>query len=115
MAIKTLADIQTQLSTGGSSGKIVEQDLIKDIVDSFTHADDLATDIADFVTDAELTTALADYSTTAETTTILADYTLSADLLQAAQADSVAADTAAMVVDFNLLLAKLRLAGIITP
>lgn len=31
----------------------------------------------------------------------------------AAQADSVAADTAAMVVDFNALLAKLRTAGII--
>lgn len=36
-------------------------------------------------------------------------------LLQAAQVNSVAADTAAMVVDFNALLVKLRAAGIITP
>lgn len=85
MAVKTLADINTQLSTGGSSGRFVEQDLIKDIVDSFAISTDL---------DA---------------------YKTEASLLQAAQADSVAADTAAMVVDFNLLLAKLRLAGIITP
>ncbi len=35
-------------------------------------------------------------------------------LLQAAQANSAAADTAAMVVDFNALLVKLRAAGIIT-
>src|SRR5688572_21194229 len=102
MAIKTLTDIQTQLSTGGSSGRIVQQDLVQDIVDSFVHADDLATDIADFVTDAELTTALGDYKT-------------EASLLQAAQVDSVAADTATIVADFNSLLAKLRLAGIITP
>jgi hypothetical protein len=34
---------------------------------------------------------------------------------QAAQANSVAADTAAMVVDFNALLVKLRAAGVITP
>lgn len=102
MAIKTLTDIQTQLSTGGSSGRIVQQDLIQDIVDSFVHTDDLVTEVADFVTDAELTTALDAYKT-------------EASLLQAAQANSVAADTAAMVVDFNLLLAKLRLAGIITP
>ena len=33
---------------------------------------------------------------------------------QAAQADSVAASTAALVTDFNALLAKLRLAGILT-
>lgn len=33
---------------------------------------------------------------------------------QAAQADTVAADLAALKVDFNLLLAKLRLAGILT-
>lgn len=33
---------------------------------------------------------------------------------QAAQADSVAADLTAMKVDFNALLAKLRLAGILT-
>ena len=32
---------------------------------------------------------------------------------QAAQADTVAADLAALKVDFNLLLAKLRLAGIL--
>lgn len=36
-------------------------------------------------------------------------------LLQAAQANSTAVDTAAMVVDFNALLVKLRAAGIITP
>lgn len=36
-------------------------------------------------------------------------------LIQAAQADSVAADTAAMVTDFNALLAKLRTAGVIAP
>lgn len=35
-------------------------------------------------------------------------------LLQAAQTDSVAADTAELVTDFNSLLAKLRAAGIIT-
>lgn len=102
MAIKTLIDIQTQLSTGGSSGRIVEQDLIKDIVDSFVHTDDLVTEVADFVTDAELTTALDAYKT-------------EASLLQAAQANSVAADVATIVTDFNALLAKLRLAGIITP
>jgi hypothetical protein len=34
---------------------------------------------------------------------------------QAAQVDSVAASTAAMVVDFNLLLVKLRAAGVIAP
>lgn len=33
---------------------------------------------------------------------------------QAAQADTTAADLAALKVDFNLLLAKLRLAGILT-
>jgi hypothetical protein len=36
-------------------------------------------------------------------------------LMQAAQADSVAADTAAMVTDFNALLVKLRAAGVIAP
>jgi hypothetical protein len=33
---------------------------------------------------------------------------------QAAQVDTTAADLAALKVDFNLLLAKLRLAGVIT-
>lgn len=33
---------------------------------------------------------------------------------QAAQADTVAADLAALKVDFNALLAKLRLAGVIS-
>lgn len=33
---------------------------------------------------------------------------------QAAQADTTAADLAALKVDFNLLLAKLRLAGILS-
>jgi len=33
----------------------------------------------------------------------------------AAQADSVAVDVAAMVVDFNALLAKLRTAGVLAP
>lgn len=98
MAIKTLADIQTQLSTGGSSGHVVQQDLIQDIVDSFV----IATTLADYPTEAELTTTLADYKT-------------EASLLQAAQANSVAADVATLVADFNSLLAKLRLAGILAP
>lgn len=36
-------------------------------------------------------------------------------LIQAAQANSVAADVATLVTDFNALLAKLRTAGILTP
>lgn len=79
MAVKTLDDINTQLSTGGSASK-VEQNLIKDIVDSFVHADDLSADL-----DARV----------AEN-----------------QADSVAADTATIVADFNALLAKLIAAGL---
>lgn len=36
-------------------------------------------------------------------------------LLQAAQANTAAADVAGLVTDFNALLVKLRAAGIITP
>jgi hypothetical protein len=41
--------------------------------------------------------------------------TLLTNLPQAAQADTVAVDLAALKVDFNALLAKLRAAGIIAP
>lgn len=36
-------------------------------------------------------------------------------LIQPAQANSVAADVATLVADFNALLAKLRAAGVIAP
>jgi len=74
MAVKTLADINTQLSNIGSAEK-VSHTLIKDIVDSL---------------DALISLQQA-----------------------AAQADSVAADVATLVTDFNALLAKLRTAGIL--
>lgn len=89
MAVKSKDDINTQLSTGGSAVE-VERDLVKDIVDSYVHADDVRTD--------------------AEVDTLLEGYVQ--ELAVAVQADSVAADLATLVADFNALLAKLKAANV---
>lgn len=50
MASKTITDIRTQLSTGGSAGRHVEQNLIEDIVDSFVHTDAIPVSVLAAVT-----------------------------------------------------------------
>lgn len=60
-------------------------------------------------------TTMKNDKTTAEISLFNADGTAVTPLKkQAAQADTVAADLTAMKVDFNALLAKLRLAGVIS-
>lgn len=60
-------------------------------------------------------TNLDNNSTSVQIALVNADGTTASTIKkQAAQADTVAADLAALKVDFNALLAKLRLAGVIS-